>query len=137
MNKSKNSISVIDALLFVIASIVHQIKGPSQLVELKDDIDAIESLIGFSHHGYRIQIHCKEINYLCKYKRSFIPDKKKSIYKVYADISDNAPVKLKRFCGHERHFPKLLFSWFPSSTQREAAIRAYLDLLIKEIKTTA
>jgi len=134
MNNTRTALGIKDVISFFVGVIFEAIRGPCNLVEIKSDIDAIESLIGFCHHGYRVQIHCKEIKYQCKYKRWYIPNRIRSIYSVYADVSDNAPESLKTFCKEEKHFPKLLMSWMPSSNQREAAIRGYLDILIAKTK---
>jgi hypothetical protein len=114
------------------ASALELIKGPSNLSEIVSTKSEIESLMGHSVHDYTVNIHCHEKRYLCRYRRWYVPNQEKTVYHVYTVVSENTPRRLKELCAKERHFPKLLGVWMPSASQKEAAIEAYLDLILDE-----
>ena len=116
-----------------LASIWDVIRGPRILREITKPHMLVESLVGYSLNGYVITIHCQERKYRYEYKYRHIRDKAIYSYFVFATVTGSAPEKLVNACNMERAFPKLLPFWMPSETQKEAAIEAYLDLLIEKL----
>jgi len=126
--------SVIDILTMSLGSLIELIKGPFTLLEINSQNSDIESMIGHSVKGYSIKIHCQERNYLCRYKKWYVKNHVKTVYHVFTEVSSDAPESLRLFCERRRDFPKLLNGLMPSASQKEAAIRAYLDLIIQHFK---
>lgn len=116
-----------------LASILDYLKGSRVLVEATTPQAIIESLVGYSVMGYIITIHCQERMYRYEYLNRFVRNKTFYSYFVFSTVSGDAPEKLKEACTMERAFPKLLEFWMPSENQKEAAVCAYLDLLIKKL----
>jgi len=126
--------SLFNIFIQLFASIIEHIRGPSKLSEIAQKRNEIECLMVYSIQGYTVNIHCQEKQYLQRYKYFFVRDKIKTIYHVFTEVSDNAPDNLKRFCSEDKHFPKLLSFMMPSASQKEAAVNAYLDLIIQKFK---
>lgn len=125
---------IIDLLSHLFASIIETLRGPSTISEIPAAINDIECLMGYSLMGYSLRIHCLEKRYILNYKYWFMASREHAIYHVYAVVSQDAPEKLKMFCSEDRQFPKILNRWMPSASQKEAAIMAYLDLIIENFK---
>ena len=134
MLPSQIQLSLKEILVQLFASTIESLKGPKILFELPSKKNEIESLMGYSINGYTIKIHCLEKKYICRYRNWYISDKIKTVYHVYTTVSEDAPDILKKYCSVDRHFPRLLGYWMPSATQKEAAIEAYLDLIINDFK---
>jgi hypothetical protein len=113
---------------------VDWITGPSKLHVINNPRAPVESLVGYHYQGYVINIHCLEKNFLRHYHRWFIPNKRITTYEVFATTSADAPKVLKDMCYNRmQQFPKLLNCWMPDASQSQAAVQAYLDLLITRL----
>lgn len=130
----RTGFTISDILTMSFGSVIEIIRGPFTLTEINSENSDIESMIGHSIDGYTIKIYCQERNYLCKYRNWYILDRVKTVYHVFTEVSIDAPESLKVFCQRKRDFPKLLNGLMPSASQKEAAIRAYLDLIIQHFK---
>lgn len=108
---------------------IETIRGERSLTEITEARTQIESLVAYSVEGYTVTIHCQERKYRCDYKRWFVPSFVIKTYEVFATIAGKAPDVLIDACARDRTFPRLLNSWANSSSQKEAAIEAFLDLL--------
>jgi len=104
------------------------------LVEITPARASIEAMAATSIDGFTTTIHCQERRYICRHKRWYVMNHVVYTYFVFATIQGNASPRLVDACGIERSFPKLLHSWMPSASQKEAAIEAYLDLVIERLR---
>lgn len=109
-------------------------QGPVKVREVTAPRMQIESLVGYSISGYVTTIHCQERQFLCEYERWFIRDRLTCTYNVFATVSGIAPQAIVDACSLEKSFPRLLHPWLPSGQQKEAAIGAYLDILIARLQ---
>lgn len=134
MSNTHTRLTIADILTMSIGSLIEVIRGPFTLLEINSESSEIESMIGHSINGFTIKIHCQERNYLCRYRHWYVLDRVKTVYHVFTEVSPDAPESLKVFCERKRDFPKLLNGLMPSASQKEAAIRAYLDLIIQHFK---
>ena len=108
---------------------IESIRGERQLTEITEARAQIESLVAYAVEGYTVTIHCQERKYRCEHRRWFVPNFVVSTYEVFATIAGKAPQVLIDACARDRTFPRLLNSWATASSQKEAAIEAFLDLL--------
>lgn len=122
--------------LKLIAGIIEMIRGPRSLREITEPRTQLESLVGYSIEGYVTTIHCQERKYLCHYHRWPWFNKVVSTYFVFSTVTGSAPGSLVDACSMERSFPALLFSGSSNIRQKEAAIEAYIDLLIENLKSS-
>lgn len=125
----------IDMLLKCFSILLEKVRGPRNLQEITPSRAYIEAMTATSIYGVTTTIHCQERMYMCRYDRWFIPNRIVYTYYVFATVSGQASPRHIEACSMERSFPKLLHSWMPSASQKEAAIEAYLDLLVHRLET--
>lgn len=122
-------------LMQYLASMIYESwRGPRQLQEITSARASIEAMTATSIDGVTTTIHCQERRYRCLYKRWYIRDHTVSTYFVFATVQGAASPTHVEACSMERSFPKLLHTWMPSASQKEAAIEAYLDLLLERLQ---
>lgn len=115
---------------------VEKVKGPRTTAEVVVPRTRSEGLTGHSVSGYEISIHCQERRYKVCYKRWWVSNDEFRMYHVYATLSNDSPDRLKEACKLDLAFPPLLGLWSSAKKQREAAIAAYLDVLIARLETS-
>jgi hypothetical protein len=125
------------ALLAWWGGLVQTFFGPMVVMETTTARAQIESLVGYSISGYVTTIHCQERKFLCRYDRWYTPNKVVYSYTVFATVTGIAPKAIVEACSLEKSFPKLLHPWMSSAQQKEAAIGAYLDILIHRLQNPA
>lgn len=105
------------------------IKGEGLFAEMPVIRDT-SSLTAFSLDGYDITVHANRRDYHYRFVRRMVPRRHYSLFTVFSVVSIDAPDYLKEVCSFQVVLPPL-HPWFVSErVQREAVIRAYLDLLI-------
>lgn len=110
-------------------------RGPATFKEVTPARAQIEALVGESTDGYSITIHCQERLYQYHYARWFVRNRIVASYYVFATIVGRAPTAMIEASSMTRSFPKLLHPWMPSASQKEAAIEAYIDLLLANVQS--
>ena len=114
--------------------VFEKFRGQRQLSEITSHRRQIESLMAHSVDGYATTIHCQERRYICSYQNWWIPNRVVRSYYVFATVQGTAPKPLVEACAMDRSFPPLLHSWMPPASQKEAAIEAYIDLLVERLE---
>lgn len=114
---------------------VERVKGPRTIEEVVVPRTRSEGLTGHSVSGYEINIHCQERRYKVRYKRWWMASDEFRLYHVFATYSNDCPDRLKEACKLETTMPVLLNSYAAAAKQKEAAINAYLDILIARLET--
>lgn len=109
-------------------------RGPATFKEVTPPRTQIEALVGESTEGYSMTIHCQERLYQYQYTRWFVRNRVVSSYYVFATIVGRAPPAMVEACSMVRSFPKLMHPWMPAASQKEAAIEAYIDLLLTNVQ---
>ncbi len=126
---------LLDMPLKLFSILLEKIRGPRNLFEITTSRTNIEAMTATSIDGVTTTIHCQERKYLCRYDRWFILDRVVYTYFVFATVQGKATPHHIEACSMERSFPKLLHPWMPSASQKEAAIEAYLDLLVHRLES--
>lgn len=111
-------------------------KGPRTLEEVVVPRMRSEGLTGHSISGYEISIHCQERRYKVRYKHWWMGSSELRMFHVFATYSNDCPDRFKEACRLDLTIPVLLNSYAPTEKQREAAINAYLDILITRLETS-
>lgn len=111
-----------------------KLKGSRTLSEVVTKHNVVRSLNGLSVDGYSITFHCHRKEYQQTYSRWFVPSKIHTLYRVYSTVSNDAPSLLKEVCQLEVDLPALWPEFISDKFQKEAAIGAYMDLLIMRMK---
>lgn len=122
-------------LASLMTSLVENLKGPRTTEEVVVPRTRSEGLTGHSVSGYEINIHCRERRYKVRYKRWWMGADELRMFHVFATYSNDCPERLKEACKLDISMPALLSSYAPAEKQREAAINAYLDILIARLET--
>lgn len=80
--------------------------------------------------GYSVSLHCDAIRY--EYIKGAMLRRRcvKSMYRVYAICSSNAPVSVLRKFRHVIHFPDLIGRFSTEHQKKRAAVDAYLELIV-------
>lgn len=121
-------------LLHCCSALYEAYLGPRSLTEITSPRANIEAMAATSIEGFTTTIHCQERQYLCRFERWYVRDHVVCSYFVFATIQGVASPRHIEACSMERSFPKLLHPWIPSASQKEAAIEAYLDLLLDRLQ---
>jgi hypothetical protein len=114
-------------------TIVEWLRGDRVVTDITEPRAVLESLTAHSNDGYITTIFCRENRYRCTYSHWWIPSRTIKTYHVFSVVQGKAPDILVQAYRLERTFPKLLSPWSSNSSQKEAAIEAYLDVLLVEI----
>lgn len=123
--------------LDVVFLLFEKLKGQQKVEELHSTQTLVGHLTGYSVAGYEIRLFCQKRRYLKKYSRWFVPDQIHTLYHVYSSVSNDAPANLKTVCELDLNIPAMTPSFVSEKLQKEAAIHAYLDILIAKLKQQA
>lgn len=115
---------------------VEKVKGPRTTEEVVVPRTRVEGLTGHSVSGYEINIHCQERRYRTRYKHWWMSAHEFRSYHVFATLSGDSPERLKEACKLDITLPTMLGSLASPEKQREAAINAFLDILIARLETS-
>lgn len=106
------------------------------------DTEAKELLLCVSNNNQWHYFYCEEIKYDMKFKRWFIPDR---FLRIYRYSSDCIITQKQAYSQQEQkvlqssklivYFPDIKFFLFNKSNRKRNLLNAYIDLLIREIKT--
>ena len=114
--------------------VLERLKGPKTVIEVKDSINALGHLVGKNVMGYEISIYCQRIHYVRIYDSRFGGKRRSSVYRVFSTVAKGAPPELVAACELDMPFPAFLARSAPERLQVNAAIDAYVDLLLARVK---
>lgn len=96
--------------------------------------DLSEQLTAVSVAGFEIRVFCHERVYVRTYLNWRRWRRTYQLYRVFGQLSYDAPQALQTACQMDIELPRLR-PWFVSDElQKQAAVAAYLDILIRKIK---
>lgn len=111
-----------------------KLKGTRTIKEVKSPPTFERSLDALSVDGFSITFHCHRLDYHQTYSRWFVPSKVHTLYRVYCTVTNDAPAALKEACDLTVDLPALHPEFVGDKFQKEAAIGAYMDLLITRMR---
>lgn len=126
-------IRTINSLLSAFIILVEQLKGNKVFQEIKHPRNCLGQLAGYSIAGYRIEIFCQRKHYRRVYEAWFIPNTNHIAYRVFSVVTADAPERLKEACKLDIDIPALLPEIVGDHMLRQAAVDAYLDILIEKL----
>lgn len=106
------------------------LKGNTTVQRIEHPDNVLGSLEGYAIAGYSVQIFCQRKHYRRSYDKSYISDQDVMTYHVYCKVTDDAPEILKKVCELSVDIPSLLPAMVEEAGHRQAAINAYLDMLL-------
>lgn len=112
---------------------VFGIVGKKTVHEVEHTHDDVSELIIVSINGFTLRFYCKRFNFVIRNHHGLIPDLHFSIYRVYADNSDDAPEKLKEALKHDIYLPSFRTIFMDEEKRRKFLIEAYIDVITKRI----
>jgi hypothetical protein len=127
---------MIDSLIRMLGALIvflERMKGRWTLKEVKHPRNNLGRLSGFSVQGYGLEIYCHRRHYRRHYDKWFIPNKDRMAFHVFSMVSPDAPDMLQKACELVLDIPQFLPSYASDEAQREAAVQAYLDILIERL----
>lgn len=125
--------AILKALITGIFLWLERLKGRQRMVEVTPPSTDGFTLTTHAVAGFEITIHCHKRVYRQEYTRWFVPGRDHASYEIYAEITHDAPPKLKKACELEVSFPAFFSNLVDDQTQKKLAINAYLDLLGEEL----
>lgn len=125
--------AILKALITGIFLWMERLKGGHRVVEVTPPADSSFTLTSHDVAGYAIEIHCHKRVYRQEYARWFIPGRDHASYEIFAEVSHDAPARLKKAAELEVSFPAFFSNLVDDHTQKKLAINAYLDLLGEEL----
>jgi hypothetical protein len=125
--------AILKALITGIFLWMERLKGRHRVIDITPASTSGFTLTTYAVAGYEITIHCHKRVFRQEYARWFIPGRDHASYEIHAEISHDAPPKLKKACELEVSFPAFFSNLVDDQTQKKLAINAYLDLLGEEM----
>lgn len=122
-------------LPFRLASVFYKwVLGPYSFVDITSNRSNMETMTITTVDGTTTTIYCVEHRYLCRYKYWYVKNHVVSTYTVSATVFGKASENYIQACSIKHSFPKLLHPWMSSVSQKEAAIEAYMDLMLDYLR---
>jgi hypothetical protein len=121
----------------VLMMLLEYFKGPRTVTETKSAENALGSLQGYSVRGYKITIFCQRKEYLVQYHKRFIPNTRRTTYRVFSAVTNDAPEALKKACELDVDLPNFISAGNFDNEIRRAVVHAYLDLLDKQLTSAS
>lgn len=110
-----------------------RLKGTKTVREVKHPDNALGHLTGYSVAGYSLDVYCQRKHYRRSYDKWFVPNQDHMAYRVFSVVSQDAPDSLKKACELDIDIPALLPHAVSDHGHRQAAVNAYLDILIERL----
>ena len=126
--------TLLKSLLSAVFLYFEKLKGKKTVYEVKLPKHALGHLVGFAVSGYKVSIYCQKKQYKRKYDSWLVPDKSTVVYRVFSAVSNDAPEMLREACELDIDIPCQLSSLVDDEGQKDAAILAYLDLLVNKLQ---
>lgn len=117
----------------VLGRIIEYIRGPRTIQELEVNGVLETCLTGTTLRGIVINITCRQTIQHCKYQRWWVRDKELCMYQISCTYEGDPPDQLVSIMTGMHNFPNILSSWTSHAAQREAAIGAFLDILVSRL----
>jgi hypothetical protein len=111
-----------------------KIKGGSIVRRTYRVSDLGEQLTGHSVAGYEIRLYCQQKHYVREYLWWIFPRQTYSTFRVFGSVTADAPASLKKACELDIDLPRLRPRFLSEALQVEAAIQAYLDILVARLR---
>lgn len=117
----------------LLAKFLELIRGPKTFSEVENNGVLQTTLTGMSIRGFVINITCTQSTKNCIYERKWIRNRLLYTYEVRSTFTGTPPEPLREPLSKVLHFPDILAPWMTHAAQREAAISAYLDIVIAQL----
>ncbi len=117
----------------IFSRILEFFRGPRSIREVELNGVLETCLTGITLRGVVINITCSQIVHECKYSRWWVRDRCLYTYKVSCTYEGEPPDKLVTAMSTTHYFPDILSKWSSHAAQREAAISAFLDILLSRL----
>jgi hypothetical protein len=117
----------------IVGYLLEKIRGPRVISEMSNNGLLQTVMTGVSIGGLVITITCTQLAKHCAYNRRWIKDRAIYAYEVKVEVDGYPPEHLRDTLSHIAYFPDILTSWSSHAAQREAAIGAYLDIIIARL----
>lgn len=87
-----------------------------------------------SIHGYELEVFCHTVRYRFYYSAWWARPKVFTMFEIYSRVSNDAPPSLKKVCQITVCLPTLLSPYVEDGAQTRAAVEAYIDLILYELR---
>lgn len=91
-------------------------------------------LIGYSVAGYEIRVYCQPRHYVREYLWWRWLRGRYCTFRVFGRVTADAPENLQKACELDLTVPKLRPRFVSEDLQRQAAVKAYLDVLLAKLR---
>lgn len=110
---------------------LEQLAGASVVRRKFRPTDLGAQLTGYSVAGYQIRVYCQEKLYVREFLWWQLPARRYCTFRVFGKVTSDAPDALRRACDYlDVNLPRLRPGFVSTQLQKEAAVSAYLDILI-------
>lgn len=116
---------------------LERLKGTSIVRRYYRVGDLCEELTGYAIANYEIRLYCQQMRYVREYLRWIFPRQSYSTFRVFSRVTQDAPGSLKRACELEIDLPRMVPRFLSEAKQKEAAIQAYLDILLQTLRDSS
>lgn len=115
--------------------VIEILKGVATVREVERSGEEVCSITGSTISGFDLTFRCDKKTYYRTSEGFLKTQTEHCTYFVTCEVDENAPDDLKEACLSMEAFPPLLPSSLSDYCQGEAAINAYLDLILQRFPT--
>jgi hypothetical protein len=115
-----------------IYSLILKLAGSRESEMLPVDKEEITGISVLTMSGYSVTFYCECITYLLKYER-FKRNKVLRVYRLYAQCSEDTPVRLKLATAEDIYLPEFMPELLHVQFHRRMLLESYIDIVNKRL----
>ena len=125
---------IIHRVLSKLFGVYDIIRGEKVYIRAKNLQDDFDRLRCSTVMGYELRFLVKRITLRVRYKNRFFGQKSFHLFEVHAEMPENAPSRLSEHMSSPLTFPNLLSYFSSNEAQVTAAVMAFIDIKMEDIK---
>lgn len=109
---------------------IEKLKGSKELILLPPVDDDFTTVTVKTFFGYTVEIKVRRRVFRCVYKSKWYKQNDYITFEVNAELSDDAPIAIKKAFSKTYTFPKMIPKYIPVKYHMERAVNSYMDMII-------
>lgn len=109
-----------------------KLAGSRESEMLPVDKEEVTGISVLTMSGYSVTFYCECITYLLKYER-FKKTKVLKVYRLYAQCSEDTPMKLKLAIAEDIYLPEFMPEYLHVQFHRRMLLESYIDIVNKRL----
>lgn len=109
-----------------------KLAGSRESEMLPVDKEEVTGISVLTMSGYSVTFYCECVTYLLKYER-FKKTKVLKVYRLYAQCSEDTPMKLKLAIADDIYLPEFMPQYLHVQFHRRMLLESYIDIVNKRL----